>query len=319
MSATHDALLAEGYESARRVTRHHAKSFYFSSAVLFGVRRRGAFALYAFCRRLDDLIDESTEADRAQALEAARDMVRALFERGEVKPLAPWPASELHALLDTTRRFGVPLTPFLELIDGMEMDLTKSRYATSAELDLYCYRVAGVVGLMMAPLLGTTDPRALQHAADLGRAMQLTNILRDVQEDLGRGRLYLPQDELAREGVTEAELRAGTLTPGLERLLRAQVQRARALYASAARGVPFLRGFGSMRVVRLMGRIYGGILDVLEARGLDVFAGRASVSTAGKLKALLAVLFTPNPPATRALAAGSESATPVSGQAGAAR
>jgi phytoene synthase len=298
------SVLEAGYASARAVTRHHAKSFYFSSAILFGERRRGAFALYAFCRRLDDLVDQpqtqATPQKLQAALDAARDMVRALFERGEVKPVAPFVEAELHALADTVKRFQVPITPFLELIDGMEMDLTKHHYASWAELELYCYRVAGVVGLMMAPLLGTTDPQALKHAADLGKAMQLTNILRDVKEDLGRGRVYLPQDELAAAGVTELALREGRVTPQLEKFLRVQLDRSRALYASALKGVPWLRGFGSMRVVRLMASIYGGILDVIERRGLDIFTARASVSTAGKLWRLLKVVFTPNPPPVRA-------------------
>ena len=308
------SLLEAGYESARQVTRHHAKSFYFSSAILFGERRRGAFALYAFCRRLDDLIDHpqttATPEKLKQALDAARATLHDLYApspagRGlGVREL--FPEAELAALQDTVKRFGIAKQPFLDLIDGMEMDLTKHRYETWAELDLYCYRVAGVVGLMMAPLLGTTDPRALEHAADLGRAMQLTNILRDVKEDLARGRVYLPREELAAAGVTEDALRAGVVTPPLEQLLRQQIARARSLYASAAQGVPFLRGFGSMRVVRLMGSIYGGILDVIEQRRLDVFSARASVSPLGKLWRLLKVLVTPNPSVRAALPAQTE-------------
>lgn len=293
-----NSVLEAGFESARLVTRHHAKSFYFSSAILFGQRRRGAFALYAFCRRLDDFIDDPSTQETPQslktALDAARATVDALFE-GNVTESKHFPAPELHALLDTVKRFQIPKQPFLDLIDGMEMDLTKHRYATWAELDLYCYRVAGVVGLMMAPLLGTTDPRALVHAADLGRAMQLTNILRDVKEDLARGRIYLPQDELTAAGVTDDELRAGVVTPSLEKFIRQQIARARGLYASAAQGVPWLRGFGSMRVVRLMGSIYGGILDVIEQRKLDIFSSRASVSVGGKLARLIKILLTPNP------------------------
>ncbi|MFT3713818.1 MAG: phytoene/squalene synthase family protein [Archangium sp.] len=302
MSALHS-----GYESARQVTRHHAKSFYFSSAILFGERRQGAFALYAFCRRLDDLVDhpetQATPEKLQAALDSARAMVNALFERGEIRPVHPFPENELLALHDTVKKFRIPATPFLELIDGMEMDLTKHRYANWAELELYCHRVAGVVGLMMAPLLGTTDPRALKHAADLGKAMQLTNILRDVKEDLARGRVYLPQDELISAGVTDDQLRAGIVTPAIEKFLRVQIDRSRALYASALQGVPWLRGFGSMRVVRLMASIYGGILDVIEQRKLDIFSARASVSTGGKIWRLIKVIFSANPSPVRALSA----------------
>lgn len=288
--------LAEGYESARRVTLHHAKSFSFASMFLSGAQRQGAFALYAFCRRLDDAIDESTDDDSRKALLVrSRELVEALFARQQVLDVPGFPRSELEALLDTCRRFSIPATPFLELIDGMEMDLTKRRYATWSELHTYCYRVAGVVGLMMAPLLGTTDARALRHAVDLGIGMQLTNIVRDVKEDLARGRVYLPQDELAAFGVTEADLRAGRVSEGLTRFLRLQLERSRSLYASAEHGVPFLRGFGPRRLVRLMASLYSGILDVIERRRFDVFTARASVSRLGKLWHLVKVVLTPGP------------------------
>lgn len=289
--------LGRGYASAREVTKHHAKSFYFSSISLFGARRRGAFALYAFCRRLDDLVDQPG-TDRRQLprlLDQSRELVHTLFTKGDIKPLNPWPEDELHAFRDTIDRYSITRQPFLDLIDGMEMDLTIDRYRTWAELDLYCYRVAGTVGLMMAPLLGTAHPTALRHAADLGRAMQLTNILRDVREDLGRGRLYLPQEDLETCKVTEADLHNGTLNDHTRALIALQINRARALYASAQQGVPWLSGFGSQRVVRLMGEVYGGILDVIEERNLDIFSARASLPTSRKLLKLAKVLLTPNP------------------------
>ncbi len=291
------ALIQAGYQSARAVTRHHAKSFYFSSVALFGARRRGAFALYAFCRRLDDLVD-GAEADTAalpRLLDQARELVAVLFTRGAPTRMEPWPEQEQLAFLDTIQRFKIRQQPFQELIDGMQMDLVRSRYQTWAELDLYCYRVAGTVGLMMAPLLGTTDPVALGHAADLGRAMQLTNIVRDVKEDLARGRLYLPQEDLAAVGLTEAELARGVVDDRVRALLTTQLTRARRLYASAQQGVPYLSGLGSQRVVRLMGDIYGGILEVIEERDFDIFTQRASLPTRRKLWRLARVLATANP------------------------
>jgi 15-cis-phytoene synthase len=286
-----------GYASAREVTRHHAKSFYFSSVALFGARRRGAFAIYAFCRRLDDLVDQSETDPKALPglLDEARGLLYSLFVRGTVKAIKPWPEHELVAFLDAAERFGLVQQPFLDLVAGMEMDLTQKRYASWAELDLYCYRVAGTVGLMMAPLLGSTDPIALGHAADLGRAMQLTNILRDVKEDLGLGRVYLPQDELAAHGLSEADLKLGVVDARVRSFLTMQIARARTLYASALKGVPYLRGFGSQRVVRLMSSIYGGILDVIEERDFDIFSSRVSLPTRRKVWRLAAVLATPNP------------------------
>jgi phytoene synthase len=292
------------------VTRRHAKSFFFASVALFGQRRRSAFALYAFCRRLDDLVDGDNAGDGSvrapvalpsqlsERLALARAAVAALYGResaGVFREL-PWHESEFAAFRDTVERYRIPERPFQELIDGMAMDLVQSRYATFEELELYCHRVAGVVGLMMTPVLGYRDERCLPYAADLGTAMQLTNILRDVKEDLARGRVYLPQDELRAHGVDEAMLARGVVNDAWRRFMRAQVARARAFYARAAKGVPYLTGFGSQRVVRLMATLYGGILDVIEARDFDVFSSRASVPFGWKLALAAGVLLTPNPP-----------------------
>lgn len=318
------ALVHEGYARAKAVTRRHAKSFFFSSVALFGQRRRGAFALYAFCRRLDDLVDGDNAGDGSvsapaalpsqlsERLALARASVAALYGResaGVFREL-PWHESEFAAFRDTVERYGIPERPFQELINGMEMDLVKSRYATYEELELYCYRVAGVVGLMMTPVLGYRDERCLPYAVDLGTAMQLTNILRDVKEDLARGRVYLPQDELTAHGVTDAMLAGGAVTPEWRGFMRAQVARARTLYGRAARGVPDLTGFGSQRVVRLMGTIYGGILDVIEARDFDVFSSRASVPFGKKLALAAGVLLTPNPSHVPPLTTWGEGHTP---------
>lgn len=314
LSPTGNSLVAQGYERAKALTRFHAKSFFFSSAALFGERRRGAFALYAFCRRLDDLVDGDNRGDGSIAapvelpsqvserLALARAAVSSLYGR-ETSPVwssLPWHESEVAAFRDTVLRYGIPERPFQELISGMEMDLTRSRYATFEELHLYCYRVAGVVGEMMTPVLGHADDRCLPFAADLGVAMQLTNILRDVKEDLQRGRIYLAADELAAFGIRESELEGwarGDAAPNdsWSRFMQFQIARARAYYQRSLFGVPDLRGFGSQSVVRLMGTIYGGILDAIEAQDLDVFARRAHVATAGKVGRALSVLLTPAP------------------------
>jgi 15-cis-phytoene synthase len=293
-------VLREGYARARAVTRAHAKSFYFASVALFGARRKAAFALYAFCRRLDDLVDgddAGPTAALAERLTLARDAVRSLYATGEAQaaralPLHP---AELAAFADTVRRYGIPEEPFQELLSGLEMDLTRTRYQSFEELKLYCHRVAGVVGLMMTPVLGLRDARALPYAADLGIAMQLTNILRDVREDLGRGRLYLPADELAAFGVTEAQLREGRVDDRFRTFMKFQVARARAFEARAQLGIPDITGFGSQSVVRLMGTLYGGILSAIEARDYDVFGARAHVPLSGKLRLAARVLLLPQP------------------------
>ncbi|WP_426756972.1 phytoene/squalene synthase family protein [Myxococcus sp. Y35] len=314
MSAPVDmALVARGYARAKQVTRHHAKSFFFASYLLFGLRRRAAFALYAFCRRLDDMVDGDDAAGAAEALSVrlarARQRVAELYlpmpelASRELGPPAdrvkgseaatPWDAGEFAALEHTVRHYRIPEQPFQDLISGMEMDLTLHRYATWAQLDLYCYRVAGVVGLMLTPVLGCSDAAAVEPAADLGRAMQLTNILRDVREDLERGRVYLPAEELAAFGLTEDDLRRGRVDARWRSFMRFQVERARAYYARAAAGVRYLTGFGSQRMVRLMGAIYGDILRDIEARDYDVFSARAHVTTRRKLALAAAAMVRP--------------------------
>jgi phytoene synthase len=304
-----DALVTEGYVRAKAITRHHAKSFFFASVALFGERRRAAFALYAFCRRLDDMVDGDNTGDGLAIaptllpselparLALARASVSALYgtpSNAELMEL-PWHPAEFAAFRDTVARYRIPELPFQELINGMEMDLTKSRYANFEELRLYCHRVAGVVGLMMTPVLGHRDDRCLPYAADLGIAMQLTNILRDVKEDLSRGRVYLPADELARFGITEAELARGEVTDAWRGFAKFQIARAREFYQRAELGIPDLQGFGSQRVVRLMSTIYGNINSIIEARDYDVFSQRARVSFGGKLRLAAGVMVTPNP------------------------
>ncbi len=310
--------VVDGYARARQLTRLHSKSFYFSSIALFGARRRAAFALYAFCRRLDDLVDGDNAGDGSVAavssspealaarLSLARAAVSALYggENGALQQRElPWSPGELAAFRDTIERFQIPEQPFQELINGMEMDLTQSRYQTFAELSLYCYRAAGVVGLMMTHLLGFDDAGCLPYAADLGLAMQLTNVLRDVKEDWVRGRVYLPLEELGGFGLGENDLETFSLgnvaaqhgSPQWlkwRELMAFQVARTRSFYERANRGVPHLTGFGSKRVVQLMSGVYGSILNVIEAQRDDVFTRRARVTTGGKVRIAAKVLLT---------------------------
>lgn len=271
------ALVRDGYARARGVTRAHAKSFFFASHLLFGARRRAAFALYAFCRRLDDLVDEGPAEGLTERLRAARALIASLYGGGAASDADWLHPAERAALADTITRFGIPEAPFQDLVSGMEMDLAAHRYETWEDLDLYCYRVAGVVGLMLFPVLGGRDPQAHDAAVALGRAMQLTNILRDVREDLERGRVYLPAAELQAFGLSRADLEAGRVDARWRDFMRFQIARARASYARALDGVRFLRAFGAQATVRVMAAVYGGILGAIEARGLDVFQGRAVV------------------------------------------
>jgi phytoene synthase len=236
--------------------------------------------VYAFCRWTDNTVDEAHDvADAMRRLAQARDaLVLAYSDR----PAPPGLAAFRH----TVRTRGIPRKLFEELLEGMAMDLTIARYADFPALDLYCYRVAGVVGLMMTHVFGYRHERCFPHAVALGRAMQLTNILRDVKEDLDRGRIYLPQDELARFGIGEDQLAAGRVDEPFRAFMRFQIDRARAAYADAGRGIPDLIGRASRLTVRVMSRLYGAILDEIERLDYDVFSRRAATSTRRKLALL---------------------------------
>lgn len=287
--------LRRGYRHAQQVARRCAGSFYFASFLLFGARRRAAFALYAFCRRLDDLVDLGSGADLPFRLRQARARIRSLFGAPALAaPREDIERLEHAALADTVQRFAIPEAPLQELVSGMEMDLTRSRYETYEELDLYCHRVAGTVGLMLAPVLGCDREWALGPAADLGKAMQLTNILRDVREDLERGRIYLPLEELRAFGLTEEDLARGVVDGRWRAFMRFQIARARALYRRAEEGLPALSAFGARRMVRLMAAVYGDLLRVIEDRDYDVFSSRAYVTGERKLALALRVLALPH-------------------------
>ncbi|GIW87905.1 MAG: phytoene synthase [Isosphaeraceae bacterium] len=276
-----DAVRA-GDAICRETTRTYARTFYFASHLLPASVRRHAYAVYGFCRWADNLVDDAANvAEASQRLAQARTILDRAYGAGPGPPA-------LIAFRRTTQARAIPKELFSELLDGMEMDLTTSRYATFADLDRYCYRVAGVVGLMMTHVFGYRDERCFAQAIALGRAMQLTNILRDIREDLERGRVYVPQDELARFGVTEAQLRRGQVDDRFRALMRFQIARARAAYAEADTGIPEIKGRTCRLTVRAMARLYAGILDAIEASDFDVFTRRAAVSTAGKLARLVA-------------------------------
>lgn len=287
--STDRSSLPGSFEDCRATTRVHARSFYFASFLLPREKRLAAYAVYAFCRYADDTIDsaERFHGDRRAALAALRVRLDDVYE------LAASPAWEQHPFAHTVRRYGIPRRLFHALLDGVAMDLETSRYATFAELERYCYHVASVVGLIMAEIFGYSDPAALPFAADLGTAMQLTNILRDVADDHRIGRVYIPRDELARFGYTEDDIARNVVDERFRALMRFQVERARAFYERSRRGIPYLTNDGSRSTVAMMTRLYAGILDAIERGGFDVYARRHHVGTAGKLRVLACYMLRP--------------------------
>jgi 15-cis-phytoene synthase len=277
-----DLSVAEAYECCRRVAREIARTFYYGSLFLPREKRRAAWALYAFCRMADDMADEP--ALFPQPLAALRSWRAALYDAYAGRPRGP----VMLAWADVLRRFPVPIAPALELLDGVEMDVRGVCYDTFEELRGYCYRVAGTVGLLMTPVLGHTPgvcDEATACAADLGIAMQLTNILRDLGEDAARGRVYLPAEDLARFGYAREELLAGVRNPAFARLMQFEIARAEEYYARGLGGVCLLDA-DSRLAIALSGALYRAILDRIRRNGYDSFTRRAHVSTAAKLAAI---------------------------------
>ncbi len=252
----------------------HGRTFFLASRFLPPDRRRAVHAVYAYCRIADDIADRTPDrAEAAIALDA--------WERQLDEPTDPVAV----AFAVVRDRYGVPVEAARDLVAGVRMDLSPGTYATWDDLRVYCYRVAGTVGLMVAPLLGCRDDDALPHAVNLGIAMQLTNILRDVGEDARDGRLYLPLDDLAAFGCDADAIRAGSTCDGFTDLVAFEIARARALYADARQGFPALSPSGRLAAVAGC-ELYAAILNRIEDMHYDVFSARARVSRARKLGAL---------------------------------
>ncbi len=268
--------LAAAYAEARRITRHHAKSFYFASFRLPREKRDAAYAIYAFCRLVDDRIDEAPPNETPTPKEL-QSLYQAMM-RGECPEVAFAPA-----FAETNRVYAIPDVLYEELIHGCCLDREPAAIANFAELEMYCYYVASVVGLIMSRVFGLERREERREAIYMGIAMQLTNILRDVQEDWTRGRVYLAADELAQFGLDREAIAEGTLTPEWRQFMRFQIERTRQYYAAGAKGLPALANDGSRQTAELMAIIYSHILNAIEANDYDVFAGRVFVPTRKKL------------------------------------
>ena len=283
--------LDAAFEACRRETAEWAKTFYLGTLLLPHEKRRAIWAIYVWCRRTDELMD-SPEA-QARSVEELADRLnrwelktRDLF-KGQVE-------DELDAVMvDTLERFPQNIQPYLDMIEGQRMDLTWTRYPRFDDLRLYCYRVAGTVGLMTQGVMGLDQayssapwsdrPDTSDAAVALGIANQLTNILRDVGEDRGRGRIYLPLEDLEHFGYSEDDLMAGRINQAWKDLMAFQLSRARAWFDRSEAGVRWLSRDARWPVWTSL-RLYRGILDVIERHDYDVFNKRAYV---GKLNKFL--------------------------------
>jgi phytoene synthase len=271
--------VGDAYRTCQRIAREVARTFYYGSLFLPPAKRRAAWALYAFCRTADDMADEpELFPDPLGALAAWR---AALRETYAGRPRGP----VMTAWADVLRGYDVPLAPALELLDGVEMDVRGARYPTFDDLLTYCYRVAGTVGLLMAPVLGYDRPEALACAVDLGVAMQLTNIVRDIGEDARNGRVYLPEEELARAGYSRDELALAVCDGRLARVIEWQIARAESYYARGIAGIRMLAPDARL-AMSLCADLYRAILRRVRGSGYDVFGRRARVALPRKLAAV---------------------------------
>lgn len=267
------------YAYCRGVAKAVARTFYYGSLFLPQHKRRAAWALYAFCRTADDIADEP-EIFPEPLIELDR------WRQGLLDTYAGQPRGPvMTAWADMLRSYPVPIEPALDLLRGVAMDISGARFDTFEELRVYCYRVAGTVGLLMTPVLGARDPAALGSAVELGIAMQLTNILRDIGEDARNGRLYLPREDMERFGVTEEDVLRGVVTPNFRALMRFEMARTEEYYARGLAGVRLLSRDARLAIL-LSGELYRAILERIRRNDYDVFARRAHISLGGKLAAL---------------------------------
>lgn len=278
-------LLKEAYDRCGQVCAEYAKTFYLGTLLMTPERRRAIWAIYVWCRRTDELVDGPNASHiTPSALDRWEARLEDLF--------AGRPYDMLDAALsDTVVNFPVDIQPFKDMIEGMGLDLKKSRYKNFDELYLYCYYVAGTVGLMSVPVMGiapeshATTESVYNAALALGIANQLTNILRDVGEDARRGRVYLPQDELTQAGLSDEDIFNGKVTDRWRYFMKNQITRARMFFQEAEKGVPELSQASRWPVVASL-LLYRQILDEIEANDYNNFTKRAYVSKAKKLIAL---------------------------------
>ena len=277
----HRSDLRESYAECKRLNSLHGKTYYLATLLLPKAKRPFVHALYGFARYADEIVDDLnstlSEVEKAEALQKWSDQI--------LRDLVSGKSSDLigAALIDTVTRFDIPLKYFEAFIHSMKMDLSVTEYKTYEDLMEYVYGSAAVIGLQMVPILGPLSPEAYECAEKLGIAFQLANFIRDVSEDLDRGRVYLPLDELARFGVTRSDLEKKILTPEIVNVLKFNIERVRKLQREAAPGIEMLEK-SSRACIEAASELYCGIVDEVEAIDYQIFKKRAKTSTWRRIK-----------------------------------
>jgi len=258
---------------AKAITAHFSKSFYLSTCLLPRQKRWATFALYGFCRHIDNLTDnprQRSDRELQQELKYLQNEIRIAYRTGESEHPIIGP------FIAVASRYNIPIDYTSDLIDGVRMDTSIRRYKTFDDLYLFAYRVAGVVGLMMTPVLGFKNPAAMKYAEKLGVAMQLTNILRDIKEDKEMDRIYLPLDEIRRFGLDADHFFEEKMSENFRRLMKYQIDRAHQYYHEAERGIKMLDRDAQFAIYSAS-KIYRGILRKLELQDYNPFLGRVYV------------------------------------------
>jgi phytoene synthase len=270
-----------GYQNCWEILREHGKTFHVMARVMGETRGSGIAAIYGFARTADDTVDVPGAETRPEEIQRQLAHMRSELRRG-VDSVSDEPRFDV--LGETVRRYGIELYPFDDLLDGVAMDLSKSRYEDYKELELYCYRVAGTIGLMITPVAGfVPGSKALEYAKTLGTAFQLTNILRDVGEDLRRGRIYLPKEDLARFGITEADLRSHRRDAAFRAMMDFQIERAFSLYREGLALIPLVTTWSGRLAFQFACDAYSAIMHKIRENDYDVYTKRAHLTLWEKL------------------------------------
>ncbi|MEJ0014693.1 MAG: phytoene/squalene synthase family protein [Actinomycetota bacterium] len=283
-----DPQLRASYKECKRLNSLHGKTYYLATLLLPKAKRPHVHALYGFARYADEIVDDlkSTHSieEKTSALTSWGDRVLTDLRNGKSSdPIGL-------ALVDTVQRFKIPIELFEAFLRSMAMDLTIAEYQSYDDLMQYVYGSAAVIGLQMVPILGATDPEAFESAKKLGTAFQLANFIRDVDEDLDRGRIYLPLDELSASGVTREMLAARKLTPEIKAALIVQIARVRGLQNEATKGIALLDP-ASQPCIEAASELYCGIVDEVEKINYEIFTHRAQTSTWRRIKVALPAYF----------------------------
>lgn len=283
-----DPALRESYELCRQLNAEHGKTYYLATLLLPPAKRPYVHALYGFARYADEIVDDLastlSESEKAEQLKIWGDDFLAKFDSGQTSdPVCM-------AVLDTVRRWQIPRAHFEAFLHSMTMDLTVTEYETYEDLYEYVYGSAAVIGLQMVPILEPTNQDAYKYATELGVAFQLANFIRDVGEDLERGRVYLPLSELAQFGVSRADLEDRVATPEIKAALKFQVDRVKKLEQSSRTGIAML-GASAQPCIETARVLYCGIVDAVEEIDYEVFTNRASVSLTRRLQVAVPAYF----------------------------